>query len=1305
MAVDPFVQAFLKNSKRGTDDYSGGNGGYSSGGTKSTGGDAFTSAFISNSSARRKRLEEEQISQATQLKEQAKQPAQSKTKINVGGKDIEIDDQTKQNWYKLNEDQKKALKDKFGEETFNQLKSTLDKEAPKQGIFDKITDKVNANSEMDKFKRTQQGQNADYRTAQREAGQKDYTNPFQRVAFQVAEPVARGVNTLAGASAKFGQGVSDLAGVAFASDDEERRIALERAKKRSDEDIAFSGKGGLLGVGANFQNAKELEDKKKLAGTAIQTGADLASVLPTGSAAKTGATLTSSAVRNRLVKEISTNVVAGLASEGGRQLKEGKFDAKSLALGVALDTAIPVGAFGAGRVFKGLADDFRSPAKQAAQEALNKPRADFKAGKFFDGNGKEVTIGEYQKLTQSPSLTKMENDINAGGGPQSLRLDALPGEGGTLGYKTMAQFDSGLGAVDRALSKVLQGTKYKIKDLGGGAVGRKLDQFNSAMFDDNAGVNALVKRAEYDGRLDKGAADAIRKSLSDQTRYSAYADDWLKNNEAATQFRDIIRSKGGKVGDAMDDFDNYARARSELEIQKLYDETGGKAGRPLDPNKRTQLETDISKYSTPENLAAWDSFTRIYRDRLDAKLQEGRITQQEYDSLTNQPYDYIRQQRELTDAEMELGKTRQGGNASGIQRRGKSDTDREIMSPTTTMVAEIQKDFGRSLQNQTKRDVIGALEAAGEAKRLNPTDVPSRNAAELTARVDGSDVRYEVPVEVKKAVDQWKERELNALTNFLRASNNIFKYGVTGANVGFIGRNLAVDTTSALINSQAPIRLAYEILPSWLSALGVSPSKARRAMQDQIEADLGMGMTRIQQYRAPKKTSQATREFLMQDAKLRQKGAQVLKDPKDMVKVMSKVEDALSKAEIATRTAVYNATYKKALKRVGAEKAREVATQAARESTVDFGMGGSLSKTLNLASPYFNARTQVFRTLARNLEKRPASTAAKMFTLVGAPMVALTLHNTSTPEKLAIYNDIDEKTKEDYNIFISDDAKFNDKTKRWEGVTLVRRPNDASWMFGGVRKYIENVANGDPEEHANLMQILKDTAGQGIDNAPFPVTPKQAANALPPVAKTVLEDQLNKSIYYGNELVPEYLRQSSPNASDQRYDNYSRTSSFLGKLLGKSPIVIDNYIRGNLGEVGSQMQNLVDRATGGREDRVNEEGKTYSDIGGRSVSESIAKGFSGARGDETQRQFWEVRNRINSTKTSTSKKVTSAVKSGDYNRAQRLAEEYNASLQDRLNPFLKKYQNSPTWDPEWDTYINDLFIKTTPRALKAREKY
>jgi len=306
------------------------------------------------------------------------------------------------------------------------------KPAVKQSFFNKIRDIVDANTETDKAKRKAEGRAEDYKKSVEDTGDRAYTNPIQAAAVGFVKPGAKAVNTLAGAVGKFGQGVSDLAGTAAANfgSDEDYKKAEQRAIKRGKEDIAFSGKNaGLLGAGTNFKSGAELEDKKKLIGATLKTGSDLASYIPAGSAAKTGASLTGKAAAKQLATEVGSSVLTGAGSQAGDQLStRGKLDFKELAKSGAINGAIPLVTFGLGRGVRkvgklGEEVNIDIPEVKQAEKAHKiaksagldvEAKAHIVNGEPFDAKGNPITIGEYQRLTQPAYLTKMEDEINAG---------------------------------------------------------------------------------------------------------------------------------------------------------------------------------------------------------------------------------------------------------------------------------------------------------------------------------------------------------------------------------------------------------------------------------------------------------------------------------------------------------------------------------------------------------------------------------------------------------------------------------------------------------------------------------------------------------------------------------------------------------------------------------------------------------------------------------------------------------------------------------------------------------------------------
>ena len=91
----------------------------------------------------------------------------------------------------------------------------------------------------------------------------------------VAKPIARSANTLAGAAVKGAQQSADIVNLGRESllgTDNSYQQALNRATQRSNAPIQFSNNGGLLGAGTHFKTAQELDNPVKLASAAVTTG-------------------------------------------------------------------------------------------------------------------------------------------------------------------------------------------------------------------------------------------------------------------------------------------------------------------------------------------------------------------------------------------------------------------------------------------------------------------------------------------------------------------------------------------------------------------------------------------------------------------------------------------------------------------------------------------------------------------------------------------------------------------------------------------------------------------------------------------------------------------------------------------------------------------------------------------------------------------------------------------------------------------------------------------------------------------------
>lgn len=227
---------------------------------------------------------------------------------------------------------------------------------PKQSFFNKVRDQFDANTEADQFRREQSGRLRDYASSQRAVGRGAYTNPIESVTRNaIIDPTVRAANTVVVGAGKVGRGLYDIADLGrvstFGSDQDYLRKRNEITSRINTG--GFGKTGGLLNLGTNIYNTQDLNDPKKFAGAVLETGADLASIVPIAKGASLGVRGT------RLVsRPVLANAVGGIAentaSSIGSQIREtGKVQLAPTLLAGGLGGALPIGSAAAGRAVRG----------------------------------------------------------------------------------------------------------------------------------------------------------------------------------------------------------------------------------------------------------------------------------------------------------------------------------------------------------------------------------------------------------------------------------------------------------------------------------------------------------------------------------------------------------------------------------------------------------------------------------------------------------------------------------------------------------------------------------------------------------------------------------------------------------------------------------------------------------------------------------------------------------------------------------------------------------------------------------------
>lgn len=603
------------------------------------------------------------------------------------------------------------------------------------------------------------------------------------------------------------------------------------------------------------------------------------------------------------------------------------------------------------------------------------------------------------------------------------------------------------------------------------------------------------------------------------------------------------------------------------------------------------------------------------------------------------------------------------------------------------------------VMNRDLHDMHGQQSGLYQAARDLHTTVNKGQMTSLSFLNDGVENVAKIDPAIASAVHNWDKQSQNVLSNVLRFSNNVFKYGTTGANVGFAIPNFVADQASMIINGKAiretanPVNFVHSFFMTIGHPLTAEDSEILRGYLAGNKGQLS-----INQYTKPAAASKAANDLVGDAASKGSKLYTEIRHPSQGLKALfDKTEAAVGVTENLTRIQNYRGNLRAATKQgLDAVDATRTANLAARENSVDFLEMGDYGKVINNLIPYFNAGIQGTRTMLRNASEHPASFAAKTAAVVGMPVAATTAWNTMDKDRKAIYDTIPEYVKQTNFVVVTPGAKWDADKKKWDGVILLKKPQGFKEFAEPVRKFIEYKAN---TPNGGVGDFFKEEGGSVATDFVSQMGPidftdenKFLSSVTPQILKPTAEAILNKNFFQGEDIVKGNMQDLPP--EDQKYENYSRLTSHIGALFNTSPLKVDSWIKETFGETGTNAQNLLDRIG-------NNDPKS---VGGRSLQESITRRFAGAPGGADTDAFYNSYKPALSARTVASAKVTELVKAGRINEAKRRAEEYNATVPDRFRGFIQSNKNSPTYDSAWDDKINSLPIKTTDSAFKARRK-
>lgn len=850
--------------------------------------------------------------------------------------------------------------------------------------------------------------------------------------------------------------------------------------------------------------------------------------------------------------------------------------------------------------------------------------------------------------------------------------------------------------------------------------------------------NGLISKAQYD-ELSKDGFDYVRvqreqpKWLTEKPNSGASTSQKASLSKSDTIQKLDKHAEGEQLSPLqvmMDRINNThleaTRNKAASEIGTMLSDTGaGKFIRTTDMiNEKRALLTKVAEgkqiaAKLNRTLRTNKNAANNLRKEITALKAEGR------DKLTRKMNDTI-------DYLDDLAKK----NPNGIV------SDRQMADVLTSMSSTELRRLSRKIATRDKNmqpfldrieTLNGQLKKVHELNRKNWWDANSIKTNPSTGDIPtfsfldkGEKNIIQTSPEIAHAIHNWGKQDMNAITNFARMTNQAFKIGTTGSNPGFAIPNFISDQVESAINSKNVLATHNPInfMRATMMAAGRPLSKKDAQILEQY-AKFNAGGKEIDIYRKQKDAANQVADWINNSGKGGRSIEEIAKNPGEMLgdaanmakrakvktteyinpfkagrAAWNKFQDAIGLTEEITRMQNFRGTYNKALKEGMSESAAlSHAKVAARENSIDFNEAGEIGRVANTFIPYFNSSIQGSRAMARNLRDNPVSAPLKIATIAGTPTVASTAWNLDDKDRAAIYKDIPEYEKAlNFIIVLPGAHKKEDGT--YEGVLKIKKPAGVAAFVEPVRKFMEY-------QHAtgkDLSSFLKENgAGMAMDFASDQGPVKfsrdgkfdllSAAGSVVPVAvKPALEAALNKDMYTGRDIVSDKLAEKP--TDEQTSKQKSLLGSAIANQLGVAPKHVDHFIKGQFGELGTNIQNAADRLAGADDE--------WS--GGRSIDRSISRRFSGAAGGAATEAFYNTYNPAANARKRASEQVTSLIQQGKINEAKRRANEYNETIAKRFSGFMHDHADSAGYDDSWDDKINKLYLSTSVKSFKARAK-
>lgn len=702
-----------------------------------------------------------------------------------------------------------------------------------------------------------------------------------------------------------------------------------------------------------------------------------------------------------------------------------------------------------------------------------------------------------------------------------------------------------------------------------------LAEVKTKLVDSNAPIEDVLAKVQKEGKYTILPENHITNQIDRVLRSPTIAGQFAKDNG----LYDIIKNV-----DNLNNLDQYLIAKQAKTV----------ASRGIETGRNLVKDAQLVKDFAPKYEAQAKVITDYSQKLLDYSVDSGLISKDLANTLKQRYPDYVPLQRVFNELEKSGGNFGTKAVASLSKQtviKNLSGSERQIESPIKSLLEKTADVF-----KQGEKNKAGQMLASYEKLPGNPFALRELKAGEHAINTisfidNGVKRTFETTKEIADAAKALNVQQLNILGKIFALPVRIAKVGITGINLPFVASNIAKDQITGVINSSNALKTSIANPAVFLKSLFEAVGHGK--LYDEMARNGALGTS----FDIARNQATETIERVRAGKNIGSKILYTIKHPSELLRA---VEDIIGRSEELTRIQQYAGT-KQALLEKGLNEVQATigASRAARENTVNFARKGEWGQVLNSAFLYLNAGIQGTRTFVRNFKEKPAQTAVKLALTVFTPIATVTAWNLSDPQRKLAYDDIAEYEKQN-NIIIIPPNPTKDENGNWN-VIKIPLSQEINNLAGMARRPIEQAFGLDPVSVQDIAVALIGTVS--------PINPSVgsiASTLTPQAIKPSIEALTNKNLFTGFNQVPQSMEGLSP--KNQIKPTTSGTAIKIAQPLNLSPIKVEEFIKGTMGGVGSQILNASDRILAGLNIIPKDQ------IGGTDTLKAILARFATARG-------------------------------------------------------------------------------------------